>query len=136
MNPEQISLVQSSFEKVKPNAPQAAELFYGRLFELSPDVRPLFKEDIAEQGQKLMTMIGAAVNGLSRLESIVPAVQSLGRNHVDYGVKPEHYPVVGAALLWTLEQGLGEDWNPDLAEAWTNAYTILADTMQDAASAA
>lgn len=135
MNPDQIALVQSSFEKVRPIADQAAALFYGRLFELSPEVRPLFKADLQDQGKKLMQMIGVAVAGLDQLDAIVPAVQNLGRNHVSYGVKAEHYPAVGEALLWTLEQGLGDNWNEELGEAWTQAYSILSNTMQDAAAA-
>lgn len=133
MTPEQIAMVQESFEKVVPIADDAAALFYGRLFEIAPEVKPLFKSDIKEQGKKLMTMIGTAVRGLNDLEKIVPVVQKLGRNHVGYGVKDEHYGKVAEALLWTLEQGLGEAWNDDLKVAWTEAYTILATTMQEAA---
>ncbi|MEM0912720.1 MAG: globin family protein [Pseudomonadota bacterium] len=132
MQPEQIELVQDSFKKVAPIADKAAELFYGKLFEIAPEVKPLFKEDISEQGAKLMQMIGIAVRGLNNLESIVPAVQQLGRNHVGYGVKEEHFAPVAEALLWTLEQGLGEDWNDKLKAAWTEAYVILSSTMIDA----
>nr|MBC8239742.1 PAS domain-containing protein [Alphaproteobacteria bacterium] len=123
-----------SFKSVAPIKETAAELFYGRLFELDPDVRALFKGDMKEQGRKLMTMIATAVNGLTKLDSIVPAVQDLGVRHVGYGVKPEDYDTVAAALLWTLEQGLGDAWNDDLKAAWTAAYTVLADTMKDAAA--
>ncbi len=132
MTPEQIDLVQDSFKKVAPIADKAAELFYGKLFEIAPEIKPLFKADITEQGAKLMQMIGIAVKGLSNLESIVPAVQQLGRNHSGYGVKEEHFAPVAQALLWTLEQGLGDDWNDKLKEAWTDAYGILSSTMIDA----
>lgn len=135
MTPENIQLVQDSFAKVRPIADDAAGLFYGRLFELAPEVKPLFKGDMSAQGRKLMTMIGTAVSGLNNLPAIVPAVQQLGRNHVGYGVKDEHYPIVGVALLWTLEQGLGDDWNDELKASWTEAYTILSTTMQDASKA-
>ncbi len=134
MTPEQITLVKSSWEKAIPIADQAAELFYGKLFELDPSVKPLFKGDMTEQGKKLMKMINTAVNGLDRLDDIVPAVQQLGIRHVAYGVKDEHYDTVGAALLWTLEAGLGDVFTADTKEAWATAYGILAETMKEAAA--
>lgn len=134
MTPQQIELVQSSFAKVAPAADDVAVIFYNRLFELDPDLRPLFKGDMQEQGAKLMKMIGMAVNSLNDLGSIVPAVQNLGKRHVDYGVKDADYDTVGAALLWTLEQGLGDDFTPECKEAWTLTYTTLADTMKAAAN--
>jgi hemoglobin-like flavoprotein len=135
MTPEQIALVRSSFAKVVPIKETAADLFYGRLFELDPSLKPLFKGDIKEQGLKLMAMIGTAVGGLDRLDSIVPAVQALGRRHAGYGVKDEHYDTVAIALLWTLEQGLGAAFTPDVKTAWTSAYGVLAGTMKEAAAA-
>lgn len=130
---EQITLVKESWEKVVPISETAAELFYGKLFELDPALKPLFKGDMKEQGGKLMAMINTAVNGLTNLEAIVPAVQQLGERHVDYGVKAEDYDTVGAALLWTLEQGLGDAFTSDVKEAWVNVYTLVATTMKDAA---
>lgn len=134
MTPQQIQLVQSTFNQVRPIASAAADLFYQRLFELDPSLRPLFTGDIKKQGAMLMSAISMAVNGLTHPESIIPAVQGLGRRHVAYGVKAEHYTTVGAALLWTLEQGLGEAFTPDVKEAWTATYTLLATVMQDAAA--
>lgn len=134
MNAEQIGLVQNSFEKVRPISEAAAGLFYGRLFELDPTLRPLFTGDMKEQGRKLMQMLGFAVGSLNRLETIVPAVQEMGRRHVGYGVKDAHYATVGAALLWTLEQGLGADFTPECRAAWTETYQILAKTMIDASA--
>lgn len=134
MEENKIKLVQDSFKKVVPIADQAAEIFYGKLFELDPSLKPLFKGDMKEQGKKLMTMIGTAVNGLTNLDSIVPAVQNLGRNHVNYGVTNEMYDTVGASLLYTLETGLGDDFTPDTKEAWTETYTLLATVMKDAAA--
>jgi len=134
MTPEQVFLVQKSWRQVLPIADTAAELFYTRLFTLDPSVKPLFKGDMKAQGRKLMAMIGTAVGGLSKLDSIVPAVQDLGRRHVKYGVKDQHYDTVGAALLWTLEQGLGEAFTPDVKSAWTTVYGVLATTMKDAAA--
>lgn len=134
MTPEQKTLVQTSFEKVVPIADQAAALFYTQLFTMDPDLKPLFKGDMEEQGRKLMKMIGVAVRGLDDLDALVPAVQQLGKRHVGYGVKDEHYETVGGALLWTLEQGLGDDFTPDTKAAWTVVYGVLADTMKAAAA--
>ena len=132
MNAEQIAVVQSTFEKVHPRSDATAEMFYTRLFELDPSVKSLFKGDMKEQGRKLMHMIGLAVRGLHRLETLVPAIQGLGTRHVGYGVKNEHYDTVGAALLWTLEQGLGRDFTPEVKEAWAEAYHLLTSVMQEA----
>jgi hemoglobin-like flavoprotein len=135
MTPEQVLLIQASFAKVLPIADTAAALFYGRLFELDHSLRPLFQGDMREQGRKLMTMLRVVVNGLHRLDQLVPAVQELGRRHAAYGVAGEHYDTVAAALLWTLRQGLGDDWTPNVEAAWVVAYTLLADTMKAAAAA-
>lgn len=129
MTPDQIKLVQQSFAKVAPISEQAAVLFYDRLFEIAPAVRELFPNDMSEQRRKLMATLAIVVNGLSNLEMILPAASSLATRHVAYGAKPEHYPVVGKALLWTLGKGLGSDWTPELAEAWTAAYTTLSSFM-------
>lgn len=129
MTPDQVKLVQESFAKVVPIADQAAALFYGRLFEIAPEVKPLFRGDMKEQGRKLMTTLAVVVNGLSRLEAILPAASALAKKHVGYGVKPADYTPVGAALLWTLERGLGPAWTPQLAAAWTDAYTTLSGFM-------
>ena len=135
MTPENQTLVRHSFAKIVPIAPQAAALLYGRLFELDPSLRPLFKGDMAEQGRKLMAMIGVAVASLDKLETIVPAVQALGRRHAGYGIQPSHYGTVVAALPWTLGQGLGSGFTPPVEAAWTEAYTILATVMEGAAVA-
>ena len=127
-------LVQSSFTKVAPIADKAAEIFYAKLFEKDPSLKSMFKGDMKEQGAKLMKMIGTAVNGLDDLNSIVPAVQNLGRGHVGYGVKDSHYDTVGASLIETLEVGLGDDFTPAVKDAWTEVYTVLATTMKDAAN--
>lgn len=133
MTPQQIEMVQNSWEQVKPISEQAADMFYTRLFEMDPDLRPLFKDDIKLQGRRLMAMITTAVNNLHQLETILEPVQDLGRRHVDYGVKPEHYDTVGAALLWTLGQGLGDGFTSEVEAAWTETYTILAGVMKEAA---
>jgi hemoglobin-like flavoprotein len=129
MTPEQVKAIQDSFAKVKPIAEQAAALFYGRLFETAPEVKPLFRSDMTEQGRKLMATLAVVVHGLDNLGSILPAASALAKRHVDYGVKAGDYAPVGAALLWTLEQGLGEEWTPELAAAWTEVYTVLSKFM-------
>jgi hemoglobin-like flavoprotein len=134
MTPHQIKLVQTSFARVAPIAATAADLFYGRLFEIAPQVRAMFPDDLSEQKKKLMAMLGAAVGGLSHFDTLVPAVQALGRRHSGYGVTAAHYTPVGAALLWTLQQGLGDAFTPEVKDAWATAYIILSTTMIDAAN--
>lgn len=126
-------LVQDSFASIAGIADDAAILFYQRLFELDPSLRGMFRGDMTEQRRKLMQMITAAVKGLDRLEQLVPVVQDLGRRHGKYGVQESHYDTVGAALLWTLEAGLGRDFTPEVKEAWTAVYVLLATTMKQAA---
>ena len=133
MNPQQIDLVRSSFALVQPIAPQAAALFYANLFEADPALRPLFKGEMAQQGERLMSMIGAAVGMLDRPATLMPVLRKMGARHAGYGVKDAHYATVGAALLKTLEQGLGDAFTTDAREAWTVLYGVIASTMQEAA---
>ena len=133
MTPEQITLVKSSWQQVLPIKDIAADLFYTRLFELDPSLRGLFKGDMTEQGRKLMAMINTVVNSLDQLGPILGAVEDLGRRHAGYGVNDRHYDTVGEALIWTLGQGLGERFTPDLKQAWISAYSILATAMKKAA---
>jgi hemoglobin-like flavoprotein len=129
MTPDQVKLVQQSFAKVAPISETAAGIFYDRLFEVAPSVKPMFPTDMTEQRKKLMAMLAVVVNGLGNLESVLPAASALAIRHISYGAKAEHYPVVGAALLWTLEKGLGEAWTPEVADAWTAAYGTLSGFM-------
>jgi hemoglobin-like flavoprotein len=129
MTPEQAKLVQQSFSRIVPIADKAAVIFYDRLFEIAPQVRSLFPSDMEEQRGKLMATLTAVVGGLGNLPSILPTASALARRHVSYGARAEHYPVVGAALLWTLEKGLGEGWTPDVADAWKAAYATLSGFM-------
>ena len=133
MNPRQIGLIKESWDKVYPIAGKAAELFYGKLFEIDPALKELFKSDMTEQGKKLMTMIDTVVKSLDNLEVVVPAIQASGKRHVGYGVKEADYDTVGEALIWTLGAGLGDDFTDEVKEAWIAAYTILATTMKEAA---
>ena len=134
MTPEQVNLIKTSWAKVIPISEAAAEIFYGKLFDLDPELKPLFKGDMKDQGRKLMAMINTAVNGLDNLEAIVPAVQDLGKRHVGYGVKDKDYDTVGSALISTLEVGLDKAFTDDVKEAWVTVYTVLASTMKDAAA--
>ena len=129
MTPDQVKLVQESFAKVVPISEAAAVLFYDRLFEVAPSVRAMFPADMTEQRKKLMAMLAAVVNGLGNLPSVLPAASALAKRHVSYGARAEHYPVVGGALLWTLEKGLGDAWTPEVAAAWTAAYGTLSGFM-------
>jgi hemoglobin-like flavoprotein len=132
----EIETVQEDWRRVIPIAPTAATLFYARLFELDPGLRPLFKPDLTEQKKKLLQMLGAAIHGLDDLGTLVPAVQSLGVRHAGYGVKSEHYATVGSALLWTLRQGIGETFDAHHESAWAKVYGVLAETMQAASAVA
>ena len=130
----QIELVQRTFAVVAPIADDAAALFYRRLFEIDPRLEPMFKGNMAEQRRKLMVMLSAAVKGLPRLDRLVPVLEDLGRRHAHYGVEDRHYETVGEALLWTLEKGLGPEFTPEVREAWTSVYGIVASTMKAGAA--
>ena len=130
MTPQQIQIVQRSFLQVAPIAELAADLFYARLFELAPQLRPLFKTDMKRQGMSLMTMLSSAVRGLDNPDALMPVLRSLGRRHVSYGVKDEHYAVVGHAFLDTLAHAFGTTFDDEMRDAWTAAYSLMASTMQ------
>jgi hemoglobin-like flavoprotein len=132
MNAEQIKLVQSSYKEFRPVADQAAEIFYDRLFEVAPEVKPLFKSNMNKQGTMLMSMMGIAVGNLDRLEIILPAIRALGQRHASYGVRNDHFAIVGETILWTLEQTFGPAFTPELKEAWAATYMTLAGVMKGA----
>jgi hemoglobin-like flavoprotein len=134
MTPAQVELVQESFIKIRPIADHAADLFYDRLFTIAPELRSLFPQDLSQQKKKLMQMLATAVTNLHQLQKILPAVQALGLRHAGYGVTDDHYEIVGGALLWTLEQGLGSDFTPFVKEAWTETYLTVAGLMMNAAA--
>jgi hemoglobin-like flavoprotein len=135
VTPRQKMLVQDSFAAVVPRADDVTAMFYGRLFDLDPTLRSMFNVDLAPQRQKLAQMLTAAVKGLDRPEQLIPVVRELGRRHATYGVADVHYDTVGAALLWTLAQQFGAAFTPEIEDAWTAVYTLLAATMKDAARA-
>jgi hemoglobin-like flavoprotein len=136
MTPQQVRLVQSSWQQVVPIQETAAGLFYSRLFEVDPAVTPLCKGNMVEQGRRLMTMIGSAVAGLGRLDQLAPLLRNLGRRHADYGVTDAHYETVGGALLWTLERGLGAAFSNEVKEAWLAAYQLMSSAMKEGAAQA
>lgn len=129
-------LVQQSFETIRPIAPVAADLFYAKLFDLDPSLRPMFKGDIKRQGELLMTMLGAAVKGLNDLDALIPAVKQLGARHVGYGVIDTHYATVGNALLYTLAAALGSAFTSDVRDAWLAVYSLLTNVMKQGADEA
>jgi hemoglobin-like flavoprotein len=134
MTPEQIHLVQATFAEIAPLGEVVGDIFYGHLFALDPSLRSLFHSDMRVQGRKLMTMLQVVVHSLDRPNALLPAARALGKRHANYAVTAEHYATVGAALLWTLRQGLGGDFTPETEAAWTAAYTMLADVMQATAA--
>lgn len=136
MTSQQINLVQQSFEQLRPIAQTAGELFYKNLFEMAPQARAMFKTPVSEQAGKLMSTLAYVVTHLHHPETILSDVRKLAIRHVDYGAQPEHYSIVGSALLITLEQGLGDQWNEPLKEAWTAAYTMISTAMIEAAAMA
>jgi nitric oxide dioxygenase len=132
VDPEQIELVQQSFELVRPHAAELGERFYTRLWEVEPSARSLFPGSAAKHGRDLVTMVGVVVADLHRLERLLPAIRSLGRRHAGYGVQPEHWTLGGGVLLWTLGSFLGEAFTRELEAAWAGAYAALTQTMQAA----
>ena len=134
MSPEQKSLVQETWHQVVPIADTASALFYERLFEIDPELRRLFDGvDMESQRQKLVQALALVIGGLDEIEELIAEVAALGRRHSVYGVKDAHYDTVGAALLSTLETGLGDSWTAEVKAAWTAAYGFIAEVMQRAA---
>jgi hemoglobin-like flavoprotein len=134
MTPVQIEHVRMSFALVRPISETAAALFYSRLFELDPSLKPMFKSDLRAQGRLLMQVLGVAVTSLDRLDALTPTIRAMGRRYAGYGVETRHYDTVAEALLWTLEQGLGDAFTPAVRDAWVAVYGVLAHAMQTGAA--
>ena len=134
MTSRQIELVQDSFRLVEPILEAATAMFYDRLFEIDPSLRQLFRRSREEQGRMLAQALTVVAKGIDRPEQLKKGVKALGERHAGYGVRDEHYATVGTALLWTLEQGLGDAFTPEVRDAWAAAYGWLAFTMQRAAA--
>jgi len=133
LDARQIELVQTSFATLARMADTAAKLFYDRLFEIAPEVRPLFRNDMQEQGRKAMVTLAFIVGSLRNLDAILPAVQSMAIKHVTYGVSAAHYRQLGEALDWVLAEGLGHQFTPEVRAAWSATYEVLANAMISAA---
>jgi hemoglobin-like flavoprotein len=135
MSPQQIQLVKDTWSYFIIKSDQAGELFYARLFEVAPDVRPLFKEDIREQAKKLMSTVTYVVTKLDKLDNVIGEIRSLAQRHKKYGAVKAHYAVVGDCLIYTLKNGLGDRWTPQVEAAWVEVYKILANAMIEAQEA-
>lgn len=136
MKSSQIALVQSTFDRILPISDVAAQIFYDRLFKVDPSLRRLFHGDLRMQGKKLMDAVSIIVGNLSRPDRIVPGIRALGRRHVAYGVQEQHYDAFGEALMFVLDHALGDGFTPEVQSAWSAAYTLLSETMKDAAGTA
>ncbi len=134
MELRKIALVQASFDRLAPETQRTAALFYARLFELDPAIRPLFKHDMQEQGVKFMDMLALVVASLDRPATMFGEVKALAVRHTGYGVQADHYHTVGTALLWALGQSLGPAFTPEVHEAWHEAFYLLAGLMKEAAA--
>lgn len=133
MNATKIHLIRASFALVAPASQAVGLIFYRNLFALDPKLKSLFPEDLSQQSAKLIQMLSAAVNSLDKLDELVPVVQQLAKRHLKYGVTPQHYQTVGAALLNTLVEGLGDELSPEAFIAWKELYLLLSQTMIAAA---
>lgn len=136
MTQDQITLVQTSFARLAPQADAVAHAFYTRLFQLEPGLRTMFPPDLGPQRTKLMQMLAAAVSGLSDLPALLPVAAALGRRHAGYGVQSDHYAIVGQALLDTLQSGMGDEFTPALRQSWSDVYGALSAAMQAGAEQA
>ena len=132
MTPDQIKLVQNSFNQVRPNGEHVACLLYNRLFQIARELRSLFPEEMTPHGRKLISLLNVMVNNLDNPNSILSSVKELGHRHVNYKVEPHHYDIFAQALLWSLEQGSGTDFTPEVKQAWFDAYTLFAKIMKEA----
>lgn len=133
MTPARVQLVRDTWALVLPIQQQAAALFYERLFQIAPEVQPLFRGDKVEQGAKLMAALNTLVLSLGRMEQMLPMARELAIRHVAWGVQPAHYEQVGQALLWTLRKGLGDAATPEVMTGWAEAYGELSGAMKAAA---
>lgn len=129
MTKDQIALMQKSWARVLPMKAQVGMIFYGKLFEAAPQVRHLFKDDVSAQAGKLVMILGYVVAKLNHMEELLPEVKKLGERHRHFGAEPAHYEVVGQCLIETLEEGLGNDWTPEVRDAWVTAYNTLKNVM-------
>jgi hemoglobin-like flavoprotein len=137
LNATQVALIKKSWKALRGVDPKLiGDIFYSKLFADNPSLRKMFPQKMDEQYRKLIDMLSTIVARLDQLDALTDDITAMARRHVEYGVRPAHYRLVGNALLWTLKNGLGRDWTPETEEAWKKCYTILADTMINASSSA
>jgi hemoglobin-like flavoprotein len=129
MKAEQLQLVLQSLNAIQPLSDKISASFYQRLFEIEPAIQGLFKGDMKRQGSMFISTLSLAANGLSRIEDIKPAVQTLGERHFGYGVKPEYFQPFREAFIWALEHHLGDQFNAEVKSAWTEAFDMLSEAM-------
>jgi hemoglobin-like flavoprotein len=129
LNTNEIELVRGSFDRIRAVSARTSDLFYGRLFEIAPEVKPLFHRDMDEQKRKFMSTLAVIVSSLDDSSKLITLTDTLARQHGEFGLRTAHYEVVGKALLWSLEQGLGRDWTPSVAASWTKAYGLVSNFM-------
>src|SRR5215207_6871107 len=135
MTERQINLIKNSWKLLRNVDPVLiGDVFYSKLFVDAPELAHLFKTPRPEQSKKLITMLSVVVNKVDSLDELQDSLRQLALRHVQYGTRPEHYALVGNALLWTLERGLGADWNEELKHAWANCYSVLSTSMINASS--
>ncbi len=136
VDPRKAYLIRKSFAVVEARGSLAALVFYRRLFEAFPSVRPLFKNDIEEQAKKLTDMLASLISLLDRGGALMAELHEMGARHATYGVKDAHYPAVGQALMEMLDEVLGKDFTPEVREAWSELYAAVVTAMRDGAAAA
>ena len=130
-----IALIKKSWIDVRKIKPEIlGDVFYTKLFYDNPELRKMFPQEMEEQNKKLIDMLNIIIERLENLNELKGEIIAVAKRHVDYGVKTEHYNMVGAALLWTLQKALGKDWTEELKTAWINCYNVLSVTMITAAS--
>ena len=134
MTPQEKQLVRESFQRIGEVAGPLSLLFYGRLFELDPSLRPMFRQDIEIQGRKLMDMLTAVIGGLDDLDGLTPVFRAMGQRHAGYGVLPRHYETVERALIWALGQALEADFAPEVRSAWRSVIRLIGTSMREGAA--
>ena len=123
-------LILDSIESLREYREPFALLFYGKLFELDPGARRLFHVDLAVQGRKVMDMLSSVAESLNDFGPMRGQLAELGRQHAEYGVQPEQYDTLSRALLWSLSQALGANFDPAVRDAWSKALAAICAAMQ------
>lgn len=129
LTPDDVAHVRTSFDRTWSGAKRLSDVFYEQLFEAVPEVRPMFRGDLEDQKRKFIGTLAVIVGSLENPPVLLPAAEKLARQHVDYGVTPDHYAVVGTVLLASLARCLDGEWTPDVADAWAKAYGVLSAHM-------